>query len=110
MILKKIILYVSISLVSFGVKSQTSYDLISIDIKNQGSKITLIEGTEFKITDRKEYDNQPDFINDRQLAFSAADEKGNHDIIIYNFQSGKFTNLTKTPDRSEYSPSITDCG
>lgn len=110
MILKKIILCVSISIVSLGGKAQSSHDLISVDIKKTGSKISLVKGSEFKITDRKEYDNQPDFINDKQLAFSSADEKGNHDIIIYNFESGKFTNLTKTPNQSEYSPSITDCG
>ncbi|MDO9553061.1 hypothetical protein [Rhodonellum sp.] len=110
MILKKIILLIYISIVSHAVESQTSYDLIAVDIKKSGSKIAIIEGTELKITDRKEYDNQPDFINEKQLAFSAADENGNHDIIIYNFESGKFTNLTKTPNQSEYSPSITDCG
>src|SRR5690606_4344383 len=30
--------------------------------------------------------------------------------IMYNFESGNFTNLTKTPDKSEFSPSLTDCG
>jgi hypothetical protein len=44
------------------------------------------------------------------LIFSAADEKGNHDLILYSFRTKKFTNLTKTPDRSEYSPSMTECG
>jgi len=62
------------------------------------------------ITDRALYDNQPAFINDKQMAFSAADEKGNHDIIIYNFEKDKFTNLTKTADLNEFSPSLTDCG
>ena len=47
--------------------------------------------------------------NDQELVFSAADDQGNHDIILYNFSTKNFTNLTKTADRSEYSPSITDC-
>ena len=29
---------------------------------------------------------------------------------MYNFDSEKFTNLSKTSDRSEFSPRITDCG
>jgi hypothetical protein len=90
--------------------AQTSFDLWQISTKGKGNKIHLISGSEKAITDRKEYDNQPSFINEYQLVFSAADDKGNHDIIVYNFENGKFTNLTKTADRSEFSPSITDCG
>lgn len=90
--------------------AQNSTDIIAIDVHKSGSKIKLIPKTETKITDRKGYDNQPNFINDKQLAFSSADEKGNFDIIIYNFETGKFTNLTKTPNQNEYSPRITDCG
>jgi hypothetical protein len=90
--------------------TQTSTDLIAVDVKVTGSKLTIAAGSEFLITDRPLYDNQPAFINDIQMAFSAADEKGNHDIIIYNFESGKFTNLTKTADLNEFSPSLTDCG
>jgi hypothetical protein len=62
------------------------------------------------LTNRPEYDNQPNFINDSEVIFSAADEKGNHDLILYSFRTGRFTNLTQTPDRSEYSPSLTECG
>lgn len=90
--------------------AQTTTDLIVVDVKVSGSKLTITEVTELLITDRHLYDNQPAFINEIQMAFSAADEKGNHDIIIYNFESGKFTNLTKTPDLNEFSPSLTDCG
>ncbi|MCH7396887.1 hypothetical protein MM236_02765 [Belliella sp. DSM 107340] len=79
-------------------------------MKKSGGKIQLVKGSERKITDRKGYDNQPSFINDKQLAFSSADDKGNFDIIIYNFENSKFTNLTKTPNQNEYSPRITDCG
>ncbi|MFC0261151.1 hypothetical protein [Fontibacter flavus] len=99
-------------LILLGINSnaQVSTDLIAVDVKKTGQKIKLIPGTEVKITDRKAYDNQPNFINEKQMAFSAADESGNHDIIIYNFESKKFTNLTKSSNLNEYSPSITDCG
>ena len=90
--------------------AQQATDLIAVDVKVSGSKLNIIQGTELLITDRPLYDNQPAFINEIQMAFSAADEKGNHDIIVYNFESGKFTNLTKTADLNEFSPSLTDCG
>lgn len=91
-------------------KAQGSFDLIAVDLKKQTGKWTLSINSVEKITDRDLYDNQPAFINDKQMAFSAADDKGNHDIIIYNFESRKFTNLTKSADRNEFSPSLTDCG
>ncbi len=94
---------------TYPVLAQGSFDLFAVDVSGSGKKFTIKAGSTFQITDRKGYDNQPNFINDKQMAFSAADEKGNHDIIIYNFESGKFTNLTKTGDRNEFSPSLTDC-
>lgn len=94
----------------FLASAQVATDLISLDARLAGNKLQVKSGSEFRITDRVLYDNQPDFINDKQMAFSAADEKGNHDIIIYNFESKKFTNLTKTAERNEFSPTLTDCG
>jgi hypothetical protein len=90
--------------------SQTSYDLWVVETSGRGSQLKILDQTAKTLTDRPEYDNQPSFINEYQLVFSAADEKGNHDIIVYNFNSKKFTNLTKTPDVSEFSPKLTDCG
>ena len=110
MLIKTYTLLFLISLFNLTSFAQNSSDIISIDVKKSGGKLELIPESETKITDRKGYDNQPSFINDKQLAFSSADEKGNFDIIIYNFETGKFTNLTKTPNQNEYSPRITDCG
>ncbi|EOZ98353.1 hypothetical protein A33Q_1007 [Indibacter alkaliphilus LW1] len=90
--------------------AQTATDLIVIDAKANGNKFHLETNTTKILTDRNLYDNQPSFINEKQMAFSAADEKGNHDIIIYNFEADKFTNLTKTSELNEFSPAITDCG
>jgi hypothetical protein len=95
---------------SFNAFTQGSFDLIAIDVKKSGGKLVLDYNTLTLITYRPLYDNQPAFINDIQMAFSAVDEKGNNDIIIYNFEKNKFTNLTKTADRNEFSPSLTDCG
>ncbi len=89
--------------------AQTASDLWVIDTEGQGGKIQLLISSAKPLTNRPEYDNQPTFINDSELVFSAADQKGNHDIILYSFRTGNFTNLSKTPDRSEYSPNLTDC-
>lgn len=90
--------------------AQSSTDLLVVDTQGKGGKLVLLPSTASLLTNRPEYDNQPNFINDSELIFSAADEKGNHDLILYSFRTLKFTNLTKTPDRSEYSPSMTECG
>jgi hypothetical protein len=111
--MKKI--YVFLFLLSFlgsftVLLGQSSTDLMVVDTQGKGSKLVLLPTTASLLTNRPEYDNQPSFINDSELIFSAADEKGNHDLILYSFRTKKFTNLTKTPDRSEYSPSMTECG
>jgi hypothetical protein len=90
--------------------AQGGFDLWTVDTKGKGKKLKLLTETAKPLTDRPEYDNQPNFINEFQLVFSGADDKGNHDIIVYNFNNGKFTNLSKTADRSEFSPTLTDCG
>jgi Tol biopolymer transport system component len=81
-----------------------------VDTEGKGGQLKMLSNTAKPLTNRPEYDNQPSFINDSELIFSAADEKGNHDLILYSFRTNRFTNLTQTPDRSEYSPSLTECG
>jgi hypothetical protein len=110
--MKKIISFLSIiySISSLSGYSQQSYDLVVVETTGKGGSLKVLPQTNYLLTDRPEYDNQPNFINEHQLVFSAADQKGNHDIIVYNFNSKKFTNLTKTPDVNEFSPALTDCG
>lgn len=90
--------------------AQGGFDLWVLNTEGIGGKLKILTETAKPLTNRPEYDNQPNFINDAELVFSAADEKGNHDIILYSFRTGKFTNLSRTADRSEFSPSLTDCG
>ncbi|MCM0041416.1 MAG: hypothetical protein NBV61_01490 [Algoriphagus sp.] len=92
------------------VHAQVSTDLWVVDTEGKGGQIKLLSNTAKPLTNRPEYDNQPSFINDSELIFSAADEKGNHDLILYSFRTNRFTNITQSPDRSEYSPSLTECG
>src|SRR5690606_18155434 len=70
----------------------------------------VVPGSAKKITDSPGYDNQPHFINNDQLVFSSTPGNEPNDIIMYNFATGKFTNMTRTPDKSEFSPALTDCG
>lgn len=89
--------------------AQGGFDLWILDTEGKGKKLKILPETAKPLTNRPEYDNQPNFINDSELVFSAADAKGNHDIILYSFRTGNFTNLSKTSDRSEFSPTLTDC-
>lgn len=90
--------------------AQGGFDIWVLDTEGKGKKLKILPESAKPLTNRPEYDNQPNFINDSELVFSAADEKGNHDIILYSFRTGNFTNLSRTEDRSEFSPTLTDCG
>ena len=95
--------------VTFGY-AQESTDLFLIQAKKSLFGFTILPKTAKKITEGKYYDNQPTFINKRQLVFTSQDQSGNFDIIMYNLNSRKFTNMTRTSDTSEFSPDITSCG
>ena len=92
-----------------GTYAQGGFDLWVMDTQGKGKKLKLLTETAKPLTNRPQYDNQPNFINDSEMVFSAADDKGNHDIILYSFRTGNFTNLSRTSDRSEFSPALTDC-
>ncbi len=98
------------TLFSGSVLAQGSFDLLVVETSGKAGNLKILPETVYKLTDRQEYDNQPNFINEYQMVFSAADENGNFDIIVYNFDSKKFTNMSRTSDRNENSPKITDCG
>ena len=104
-----VIIFLSLSFSQIA-HAQGGFDLWVMDTEGKGGKLKILTETAKPLTNRPEYDNQPNFINDSELVFSAADEKGNHDIILYSFRTGNFTNLSRTADRSEFSPTLTDCG
>lgn len=90
--------------------AQGGFDLWVVETSGKSGNLQINPETAYALTDRPEYDNQPSFINEYQMVFSAADENDNYDIIVYNFNSKKFTNMSRTSDRNENSPTITDCG
>ncbi|WP_425638962.1 hypothetical protein ACPUEN_04915 [Algoriphagus yeomjeoni] len=110
--MKKSLCLVLISILfgSFSGFAQVGTDLWVINTSGKGGNLKLLTETAYALTDRPEYDNQPSFINEYQMVFSAADENDNFDIIVYNFNLKKFTNMSRTSDRNENSPMITDCG
>lgn len=92
------------------VSGQEAYNLILLETKSGSAGLHVIPGSAKQLTNRNGYDNQPAFINNKQLVFTSRAKNGSSDVIMYNFESGKFTNMTRTDDTSEYSPSLTDCG
>lgn len=110
MIRQKLLTLLLLLPVSFSLQAQASYDLISIDTKKGFGNFQIVPGSAQKITDSPNYDNQPHFINNDQLVFSSQPRDARNDIIMYNFETGNFTNMTRTPDKSEFSPALTDCG
>lgn len=110
MIRRKLLTLFFLSCLAISVKGQGAYDLISLDTKKSFGKFQIIPGSARNITDAPGYDNQPNFINNEQLVFSSQPENGANEIIMYNFETGNFTNMTRTPDKSEFSPALTDCG
>jgi hypothetical protein len=90
--------------------AQDSFDLIMLETKTGPMGLQVVPESAQSITNRFGYDNQPYFINNDQLVFTSKAKNGSSDIIMYNFSNKKFTNMTRTPDVSEYSPAMTDCG
>lgn len=110
MIRRKLLTLFLLSCLAITAMGQGSYDLISLDTKKSFGNFQIIPGSARNITDSPGYDNQPNFINKDQLVFSSKPENGPNEIIMYNFETGNFTNMTRTPDKSEFSPALTDCG
>ncbi len=110
MIRRKLLTLFLLSCLATTVRGQGAYDLISLDTKKSFGRFQIIPGSARNITDSPRYDNQPNFINNEQLVFSSQPDNGANEIIMYNFDTGNFTNMTRTPDKSEFSPALTDCG
>ncbi|MGB0984916.1 MAG: hypothetical protein ACPG19_12785 [Saprospiraceae bacterium] len=52
------------------------------------------------------YNNQPSFIDDDQLMVTSQRDGKQTDIYVYNFQNLKVTQVTNTPEVSEFSPTM----
>jgi hypothetical protein len=110
MIRRQLLTLLLLSCLAITARGQGAYDLISLDTKKSFGKLQIIPGSARNITNSPGYDNQPNFINKDQLVFSSSADNGANEIIMYNFETGNFTNMTRTPEKSEFSPALTDCG
>ncbi|MFC4874980.1 hypothetical protein [Negadavirga shengliensis] len=90
--------------------AQESFDLILLETQNRPWGFSVVPGSAKNVTNRAGYDNQPHFINNLQLVFTSKSKSGSSDIIMYNFESDKFTNMSRTDEKNEFSPSLTSCG
>ncbi|WP_235941418.1 hypothetical protein [Cyclobacterium roseum] len=89
---------------------QEASDVFLVDAKKNILGFKVFSASIEQVTDSKRYDNQPKFINDSQLVFSSEDDTGNVEAILYSWEKKQFTNMTRTPDKSEFSPDLTSCG
>lgn len=81
-------------------------DLYVIDI-NINTKGFFSTGGPLKISTTAAYNNQPYFINSKQLLYvSQNDTAAKTDIFLYDFDKQSSKNLSNTPNTSEYSPKI----
>jgi len=74
-----------------------------------GGKVWI--GTPQPLAISKGYDNQPAFLpSGKALLYTSAGPSGKTDLWQRNLLSGAVTQITNTPDRSEYSPRLTPDG
>ena len=102
--MKKLFYLLLIALFSSTVLAQTpppGTDIHVYELKEKKGKITVAKGR--NITNRAAYDNQPSFFNNDYILYTAYQDDGQTDIMIYDLYEDKTTNLTKSKD-SEYSP------
>jgi len=84
-------------------------DIYLADLSMIDGKIWI--GTPQPLAVSNGYDNQPAFLpGGNALLYTSAGPSGKTDLWQRNLVSGKVTQLTDTPDRSEYSPRLTPDG
>lgn len=85
---------------SLPAQNPASTDIYVFNMKEGKRKIKLSDGK--NVTDRDGYDNQPFFYATDLLMYTSQLSDGQTDIMMLDLNTGKSTNLTKTPE-SEYS-------
>jgi hypothetical protein len=97
------VLLISLLAISFSsVKAQSDTDIILFSIIQDEGEFSFKDPV--NVTDRKGYDNQPYFTADgKGIRFTSIQEGEKSDIYQYDLETGETTNLTNTPNTSEYS-------
>ena len=88
--------------------AQTGSEIILVDIKSEYNQFLF--SNPVNITKHKGYDNQPFFHPSKPyIYYSSFNDSGRSDVKMYNYQTGKTSNITETNER-EYSPVVTPDG
>ncbi|WP_156810238.1 hypothetical protein [Nitritalea halalkaliphila] len=106
--MKKTLLVCSAFLMGFCALAQEN--IYTLPLKSSGKKVRIALEEQRQLTSRASKDSEPLFINKTQIVFSAEDESGQADLILYSLDKNKFTNISMTKDRQEALPKMTDCG
>ena len=81
-------------------------DIAIFDLKKLASK--ALNGEVFHLTYRDGYDNQPKFSEDGKTIYFtrgiSANGKSQTDVMAYDFESKRLSNISNSIDSSEYSP------
>lgn len=108
--MKRLLTLLSTCVVSSSIFA-SGYDiqLYPLSFNKQTHSWSVGEGK--PITDRNGYDNQASFTRDNGGVVFVSDRKGQfNDIYRYDINTGKITQLTDTPNESEFSPTETENG
>lgn len=82
--------------------AQGNTDIHLIDIKVEHQRVYMVSAK--NLTSRPGYDNQPHFSSDNKGLFFTEQSNNQTDILYYDLASNQVTNITNTPQTSEYSP------
>ena len=102
--------FITASILSSSVFA-AGYDIQIYPLAYDSNKQTWSLGKGKSITDRQGYDNQASFSRDNKAVVFASDRSGQfNDIYLYDIATGNITQLTDTPNESEFSPTDTENG
>jgi hypothetical protein len=100
-------LFLSITLLSYS-SAQSGTEVYLFDLSNEGESWTL--SNPLNVSQNEGYDNQPSFSLDGSILYYTSNRQGETDLVAYQIESGEKQWITETPNRSEYSPTITPDG
>ncbi len=105
-----IVLFFSLLMTTLPALAQVpDTDIFWCDLQASKKKMPIL-GKPYNITQRTGYDNQPCFINDREMLYVAMDTAGKQSDIYWYGGTAKPRPVTDTDSTSEFSPRITADG
>ncbi|MBE8168170.1 MAG: hypothetical protein HAW66_07370 [Shewanella sp.] len=107
----RLLKYLALSVLFTSTVQAAGYDIVLYPLSFDSEKSSWSLGKGKMITNRDGYDNQASFTLDSKAIVFSSNRSGDHnDIYRYSIADGKYTQITHTPDESEYSPTDTANG